>query len=199
MTNPKTQLRQEMRLVLSRLDSRWLRAANAEVCRNLDVLLGESRFRMCRHILGWTAFFPGEIDLTPFISSRLDSHKIYLPRILPDASMQFVCIGSDWFESLEEGTAGIPEPSDSGEIYDPAHAGETVVLVPGLAFDRRGNRLGRGRGHYDRFLGRPALRAASKIGVCWNLQIAETVPTQAHDVTLDALCHEHGTVIVDNS
>jgi 5-formyltetrahydrofolate cyclo-ligase len=61
-----------------------------------------------------------------------------------------------------------------------------LVLVPGLAFSRGNHRLGRGGGFYDRLL---AGRAASayKLGVCYNIQLRETIPTDPHDVLVDAV------------
>lgn len=60
------------------------------------------------------------------------------------------------------------------------------VLVPGLAFSRDGHRLGRGGGFYDRLLAGRA-RHAVKVGVCFSLQLHDRIPTEAHDVTLDAV------------
>ena len=60
------------------------------------------------------------------------------------------------------------------------------VFVPGIAFDKRQNRLGRGAGFYDRFLKRVSKRA-SKIGLGFSFQIVPRVPTEAHDVRLDTV------------
>ena len=57
-----------------------------------------------------------------------------------------------------------------------------IVLVPGMAFDAAGHRLGRGRGYYDRFLIQTACR---KIGVCFPFQRVAEVPTDDHDVMMD--------------
>lgn len=61
-----------------------------------------------------------------------------------------------------------------------------LVLVPGLAFTREGHRLGRGGGFYDRLLaGRAA--AAFKLGICFNFQLRDTLPTEPHDAKVDAV------------
>ena len=60
------------------------------------------------------------------------------------------------------------------------------VLVPGLAFSRDGHRLGRGGGFYDRLLARRA-REAVKVGVCFSLQLHDSIPSEAHDVVLNAI------------
>jgi 5-formyltetrahydrofolate cyclo-ligase len=58
-----------------------------------------------------------------------------------------------------------------------------VVLVPGVAFDAQGHRLGRGKGYYDRFL--QSVSDIKKIGVCFDFQKVESVPAEAHDVVVD--------------
>ena len=61
-----------------------------------------------------------------------------------------------------------------------------LVLVPGLAFSRRGHRLGRGGGFYDRFLtGRG--KNACKLGICFAFQLLDAIPTEEHDAVLDAV------------
>ncbi len=66
-----------------------------------------------------------------------------------------------------------------------------LMLVPGLAFTRDGWRLGRGGGFYDRFLSQLTKRTV-RIGVCFDLQIVETLPVEAHDERLDGVVSESG-------
>jgi 5-formyltetrahydrofolate cyclo-ligase len=128
-----------------------------------------------------------------FIEGQFGRRAVYMPRTAPDRSMQFVGVGPEWLQSAETSTFGIPEPRlEGGELFDPRNAPRTAVIVPGLAFDRMGSRMGRGGGYYDRFLGRAALGTALKIGVCWELQIIDRVPTDSHDVSMDWICHERG-------
>ena len=67
------------------------------------------------------------------------------------------------------------------------------VLVPGLAFSRDGHRLGRGGGFYDRLLAGRA-RDAVKVGVCFALQLHEAIPSEVHDVVLDAVITDKGRI-----
>ena len=64
-----------------------------------------------------------------------------------------------------------------------------VVVVPGVAFDVRGGRLGRGRGHYDATLARLPARAW-KVGLAFDAQIVDAVPSEPHDTPLDAIVTE---------
>lgn len=188
-------LRNEMKKVLGRLDERWLQAASRELCTQLGNLLEHEIPRSIEHVLAWVSFFPGEIDLSKFITEQIDKRHVYLPRSLPDHSMNFISIGRDWLGQMESGVLGIPEPClQSGRVYDPSCAHETLVVVPGLAFDGQGNRLGRGGGYYDRFIARPPMIDSVKVGVCWKLQILESVPTESHDMMVDWICHEDGWV-----
>ncbi len=59
-----------------------------------------------------------------------------------------------------------------------------LILVPGIAFDRRNNRLGRGKGYYDKILKRTK---ACKIGVCFDFQLLESIPTEEHDIPMDCV------------
>jgi 5-formyltetrahydrofolate cyclo-ligase len=189
----KKELRSEMKKIASSLDRRWMKAASAEACQFLTRVVDQELGEHYEHLLAWTSFFPGEIDLSHFISQQLEKRFVYLPRVQPDGSMTFISIDKDWVTSVEEGFYGIPEPSDqSGKTYELSSAGETVVIVPGLAFDREGNRLGRGKGVYDRFLGRNQMHEAMNVGVCWELQLVNKVPADSHDVRMDWICHERG-------
>jgi len=85
---------------------------------------------------------------------------------------------------LKKGKFGIPEPEH------PVWAGPQeldLVLVPGVAFDRAGNRIGRGGGFYDRLLRR---YSAVRAGICFDFQILETVPAEPHDCRMDRLVSE---------
>lgn len=189
----RRQLRGEMRAVLANLDRRWLAAASRDLGRELSRLLDEEYGTAIEHVLVWVSFFPGEVDLGDFIEREISRRRIYFPRTLPDRSMRFISIEPDWRATAEPGAYGIPEPrEDPSRLFDPGVAARTAVIVPGLAFDARGGRLGRGGGYYDRFLGRASMQRAVTIGACWSLQLVDAAPTESHDVIMDWLCHERG-------
>lgn len=89
--------------------------------------------------------------------------------------------------ALVPGQYGAHEPRGGS----PAPAAN-LVLVPGLAFDRSGYRLGRGGGFYDRFLETLPLPRPTLCGVCFSCQIAPVVPREAHDARVDFLLTENG-------
>jgi 5-formyltetrahydrofolate cyclo-ligase len=196
----KSTLREEMKKILKNLDDRWLRSASHSVGKELSALIEQQNIRRqtrgepeITQILAWQSFFPGEIDLSRFISDQLPERSIFLPRSLSDKTMDFWSLGGNWIDHLGAGNFGILEPSgDEGEKFNPDTSAETLVLVPGLAFDHAGNRLGRGKGYYDRFFADLRLRAALKIGVCWKLQLVDAVPARDHDIPMDFIVHEDG-------
>ena len=80
---------------------------------------------------------------------------------------------------------GIGEPT--GPVWDNLDSVELIV-VPGVAFDRRNNRMGRGRGFYDRML--KSTPNAMKVGVAFDFQLLDSVPTEPHDVKMDKVIVE---------
>jgi 5-formyltetrahydrofolate cyclo-ligase len=101
--------------------------------------------------------------------------------------MQAVEIGS-MAEAKRKTAVGVLEP----EPGTPAEAsGIDLVLVPGLGFGPAGQRIGRGAGFYDRFLGNPRLRAV-RCGLAFELQVVEGIPMSGHDAALDMLITETG-------
>lgn len=84
----------------------------------------------------------------------------------------------------------VREPAfTTARIIPPAEI--DLILVPGLAFTRDGRRLGRGGGFYDRFLAQLPARAV-KLGVCFDRQVVEALPSEAHDQRMDAVMTESG-------
>jgi len=81
------------------------------------------------------------------------------------------------------GPYGIREP-DPGSWRKASPEEVDLAVIPGLAFDAAGGRLGRGKGYYDRLLGDPAFRGI-KVGLAWEWQIVGEVPATAHDIRMD--------------
>jgi 5-formyltetrahydrofolate cyclo-ligase len=141
-------------------------------------LLGNRHVKMA-HTVFIYASLPDEVDTAPAISSFLDEGKrVLLPAVIGDGVMELreVCPG----KVLQKGALGISEPV--GEPFTDFDAID-VAVVPGLSFDARGARLGRGKGYYDRML--PNLRNAWKIGLCFDFQMVPLVPSTEHDVRMD--------------
>lgn len=126
-----------------------------------------------------------EIDTEEILREILNSgKKLAVPRI-DGENLVFHLI-----ESITEGLVpdcyGIPEPEASAPVAKPA--GNDIMLIPGLAFDNGRNRLGRGKGFYDRYLA-SIPEAISRIGICYDFQMVEAVPTEPHDRPLDMIIY----------
>lgn len=131
------------------------------------------------------AYYPhkNEPDLKDLMNVCLDmDKKVSLPYVLEGGYMAAV----DYHENsvMKSNIYGIPEPiidTDSEQqMLD-------VVLVPGIVFDESLNRMGFGKGYYDRFLGK---NDAVKIGVCYESNIVDNIPTDAHDIKMDIIVTE---------
>ena len=123
-------------------------------------------------LLYWS--MPSEVGTHSFLSRWYGKKKLYLPKVVGDGLEIREYIPED----LEEGYRGIMEPSSQA----PSVTEVDLVVVPGMAFDARGNRLGRGGGFYDRLL--PSL-SCPKVGVCRSVQLVDEVPVQEWDQKVD--------------
>ena len=103
---------------------------------------------------------------------------VLLPRVIDDKDMELRRYTGP--QDLQEGAYGILEPT--GERFTDYDAID-VAIVPGMAFDAEGHRLGRGKGYYDRFLSR--VPYIYKIGLCFSWQMVDHVPCDEHDIVMD--------------
>jgi 5-formyltetrahydrofolate cyclo-ligase len=130
-----------------------------------------------------------EID-TGFLLERAfhDGKNVFVPKIINDKLQFFQIFEHELNGQWEAGAFGIREPRDpdSRRALSPSHF-PCLIITPGLAFDRNGNRLGRGKGYYDRFfteLDAQNLRYFSA-GLCMPSQIVERVPAKPWDKKMD--------------
>ncbi|ADL07133.1 5-formyltetrahydrofolate cyclo-ligase [Thermosediminibacter oceani] len=128
-----------------------------------------------------------EVETRKAIEQALSMGKrVVVPKTIKGKGLLAVEIKS--LGELVPGTFGILEP-EKDEGLDPKVI--DLVVVPGVAFDRRGYRLGYGGGYYDGFL--PKLRPeAKKIAIAFELQLADYIPVEKHDVRMDAIVTEKG-------
>ncbi|NSW82346.1 MAG: 5-formyltetrahydrofolate cyclo-ligase [Syntrophothermus sp.] len=143
-------------------------------------------------IMGYIAI-DNEIDVWPFLEQCLSQGKVVvLPRI-ETVTNRLVAVRFIGEEGLRKGRFGLMEPE--GDSFPPELI--DAVIVPGLAFDMRGYRLGYGKGYYDRFL--PELRPGTlTIGVAHSLQVADEIPYYPHDHRLAYLVTERGVIPCEN-
>lgn len=169
--NPKSELRKSMRALLRDHPS------NPEPVRHALAQWLATRPHL-QTIAVYSAL-PGEVDLTALLAENPERHWAY-PRVSGD-HLTFHLVDDPEIH-LTPGAFGIREPSPmTPEIpLDRIDA----FLCPGLAFDTRGGRLGRGRGFYDKLLSK-ARPDAEKIGVCFPSQIVADTFAEPHDIHMD--------------
>lgn len=132
-----------------------------------------ARTVLCYHSTG------GEVDTLKLIERmRSDGKAVCLPAIIEKGVME-----ARRMDCLVPGPYGIPCPE--GPVVPPEEI--DLILVPGLAFDKDCQRLGRGGGYYDRYM--PKCRG-EKIGLAFDCQVVERLPLAAHDAQLDMLATE---------
>lgn len=143
-----------------------------------------------------TLAFRSEWDTMPLVRQALTHGKtVALPRVDPAARMLVLHRISDAVHDIEPGYRGIPEPLATCPLVDPGEI--DWVLVPGVAFDREGRRLGYGGGFYDRLL--PLIRpGVARIAGAYAMQLADVVPSAPHDARVDAVITEAETCVVPN-
>lgn len=126
-------------------------------------------------VLYWS--LPDEVKTHAFIEKWWKQKTIILP-VVNDSELDFKTYnGKDNLIHSEQFNIGEP----SGGKFTNFQTID-LIIVPGIAFDRNNNRMGRGKGYYDRFL---CQSSAPKIGVCFKCQLFEKVPTQKHDIKMD--------------
>lgn len=142
-------------------------------------------------VIGGYRAIRSEIDPAGLIAAlRAAGHGIALPVILADRETM---IFRQWDASVElvRASFGLKVPPDGAAIVEPRH-----LLVPLAGFDRRGYRLGYGKGHYDRVLARlGATGPLVTIGIAFGCQEVDKVPEEAHDRPLDYILTERELIV----
>ena len=118
---------------------------------------------------------PDEVQTQAFLEKWHLKKTIILPTVVGDDIIP-VEFGKD--TAFAVGDFNILEPQN-----EPYTGDFDLIVVPGVAFDRKGNRIGRGRGYYDRFLSKHL--NVKRIGICFDFQLVDEVPTEPFDILMD--------------
>lgn len=124
--------------------------------------------------------FDNEVHTHDMIKEALKTKIVIVPKVI-EHKIEPALI-ADFDRLVPTGKFGILEPFEP-VLFNRKNIG--IVLVPGIAFDRNGHRIGYGFGHYDRFL--KTLPKAIKIGLCFDFQIVDKVPHEDFDVAMDII------------
>ena len=148
-------------------------------------IVGHQWFYQAEFFLSFVSY-GSEISTREILREALRAgKKVYVPKVLAKKDGLEMCFYRiTALEELVEGYRGIPEPSGDSEkyVYSEADVSHTLMLMPGVAFDAYRNRIGYGKGFYDRFLeGRPGLQLRT-IAVGYRCQMVERLPEEDWDV-----------------
>ena len=174
----KEDLRRQIKQIKRQFTPQQLEELSLPVISRLKPLLAEVQTIMAYYSL------PDEVNTHGLIDDLVAEGKtVLLPKVTgPDTMELRRYTGRD---DLQEGAYHILEPM--GELFTDFSSID-LILVPGLAFDAAGHRLGRGRGYYDRLLSSLFTIHSSlftSIGVCFDFQKVDEVPVDAHDMAMD--------------
>lgn len=176
----KKELRTRLRTLISSLSPEEIHDQSQQAAARLFALPEYRRSEIMMIYLS----LPSEADTTPIVLQAWQDHKkVVAPQVIWDSRQMLPVeirnlnedIGSNQF-GIREPIHGLPIPI---ELID-------LVIVPGLGFDPFGNRLGRGRGFYDRFLSKPQFRAV-RCGFALESQVVDSIPSAHHDVKVQML------------
>lgn len=142
-------------------------------------LFASPLYRQAETIYGYLPYNQ-EVRTVPMLEQALrDGKRVAVPKCYGD-EMKFIYLED--LSQVERGYAGIPEPIADGPIGDDPHA---LVLMPGLAFDPQGHRIGYGGGFYDKFLAREPEHPT--LALCYEFQMLPHLETEAFDIPVDCV------------
>lgn len=152
-----------------------------DAAKVMDRLISMEEIQTQQNVLLYYEKKP-ELSLHQFAGWCLEKGKyLYYPRVNGD-NMEFYRIRS--MEELSIGYFGIMEPGENCECF---HDREGICLVPGVAFDWKGNRIGYGKGFYDRYFGRHRNCQIKKLGIAYDFQVVDEIEAGIYDQQMDGL------------
>ena len=160
------------------------RAMTPEQIESASQRLGElfadtEQYKQAKTIYGYLPYNQ-EVRTVPMLERALaDGKRVAVPKVYGE-EMRFIYITD--MNRISAGYAGIPEPIDDAPVADDPTA---LVLMPGLAFDPQGHRIGYGGGFYDRFLAQEPDHPT--VALCYDFQMLPKLETEAFDIPVDCV------------
>ncbi len=179
----KQALREEMKK--KRREFSGKEEASKKACENI---LSMTEYKKARCVLVYMSCFGEVLTKSIIEDAKKEGKKVLVP--ITDVKTNTLRIS--YLEGeMKKGAYGIPEPENEKE----ASLSEIdFIVVPGICFDKNGNRIGFGKGYYDRLLKETK---AFKAGLCYDFQIADNIDADEFDIKMDAIVTESGVLRVD--
>ena len=145
----------------------------------MALFLNSEAYQNAKTIYGYLPYNQ-EVRTVPMLEQAMrDGKRVAVPKCY-GSEMKFIYL--DDLTKVEKGYANIPEPIEDGPIGDDPTA---LVLMPGLAFDPQGHRIGYGGGFYDKFLS--AEPTHPTLALCYEFQMLPVLETEEHDIPVDTV------------
>ena len=178
----KDEFRNEFKTRIENFSASQILLESRRICEILDKF---DEVAQKKHLAAYAAH-KNELDVSDFAQKFIHRDGfVYYPRFNAETKSYEMARVTDFKKDFLIGKYGIPEPRKSlSRINDRVRFEELVWLVPGLAFDKLGYRLGRGKGYYDRLL---RDSRGIKIGIAFDWQIVDRLPVERHDVPVQFL------------
>lgn len=175
----KNELRKQIRARLAELSPAAQGRRSTAAC---DLLAQQPEFTRAQTLMIYLAT-PGEVDTSEIAFAAWSRGKRVAAPWVAWEQKRMIPMEIRSLGELREGLLGVPQPPEESPV---SIAEIDLLILPGLAFDAHGNRLGRGRGFFDRFLAHREFRAV-KCALAFEEQFVEAVPADAHDQRVDLL------------
>jgi len=144
-----------------------------------ELFVNTPQYQNARTIYGYLPYNQ-EVRTVPMLERAIrDGKRVAVPKVCGD-DMKFIYM--DDLTRVELGYAGIPEPVEDGPVADDPTA---LVLMPGMAFTEKGDRMGYGGGFYDKFLASEPDHPT--VALCYAFQMVESLPTEEYDIPVDCV------------
>jgi len=174
--------------MLARRKGLPLAEASSASLRVQSAFIATAEFAEAR-IIAVYAPIHNEVDTRGVMLAALNSSKVLLLPAVSRNSLELRSICGP--EELREGAYGIPEPTPESPLYPPEEV--DLIVVPGIAFDKEGRRIGYGKGYYDRALHR--LEGKGRlVGFCYDFQLVDRIVGEPHDVLMDMVITERRVI-----
>ena len=142
-----------------------------------ELFYASEAYKNAKTIYGYLPYNQ-EVRTTPMLDqAQKDGKRVAVPKVMGD---EMIFIYLDDLSKVEKGYSGIPEPVENEPVADDPHA---LVLMPGLAFDPQGHRIGYGGGFYDKFLA--AAPEHPTLARCYDFQMLDHLETDRLDIPVD--------------
>lgn len=144
-----------------------------------ELFLATQQYRQAKTVYGYLPYNQ-EVRTVPILEQALaDGKRIAVPKVYGN-EMKFIYLTD--LNRVAPGYAGIPEPVEDHPVGDDPTA---LVLMPGLAFDKAGHRIGYGGGFYDKFLAEEPEHPT--VALCYEFQVVQQLPTEEFDIPVDCV------------